>query len=46
MYKKFCDRGKYRVLWKHGGQAWMEEDWGEISRQAFIRGGAKEFGAA
>lgn len=32
------------VMWEHGGQALIGENWGEISKQAFIRGDAKGFG--
>lgn len=32
------------VMWERGGQAQIGENWGEISKQAFIRGDAKEFG--
>ena len=36
-YKKFCGRRNVGA-WRTG------TDWGEISKQAFIRGDAKEFG--
>lgn len=32
------------VMWEYGGQAQIGENWGDISKQAFIRGNAKGFG--